>query len=179
MHVPTRARLSIPGAALRRARRTMAVACLSAACAAGCLSAAQARSRALTDADVLEVELDTLYECAGSSIEGLGLSVARSDSASRVLQSDWVADARERWRVTVLVRVHERFGPGADAFVTRQRRQGDHAEDGALPAQDEPVASNESAPWSAAATTGDDQLTARTVTAGIAACWSERSQLAH
>lgn len=163
--------------ALRRRMSTRAALVAAALSISACTTAAQARRAALEDATIVDRELDLLYECALATLDGQELAVARSDASARVAQSEWVADADERWRMTVLVRVHPRFGPGADAVVTRDRWSGDGPHDDLqAPTRVEP--SDAEAGWTRVDGALEDALLARETTDAIGACWGERSVLA-
>ena len=89
-----------------------------------CASLSEIRRTAVEDAGVLEREQDILYRCGLRFAEASSLAIVRSDAVSRVFVSEWAAEGAERWRLTLLVRVHPRYGPGADAVITRDAWRG-------------------------------------------------------
>lgn len=169
---------------IRRSVRSMstcpdvfwAVAVLAAAMSGACTSASQARSLALEDGDVVERELDILHGCSRAAVEEGGLEIHREDSESRVLQTRWVGEGAERWRLTVLTRVHPRYGPGTDAVVTRDAWQGEGI--GALDGPTDPDGAVESAGWVRVPGTPADDATAQGVTSSVRSCWARTSPLA-
>ncbi len=152
-------------------RRLVLWLCLSVLCS--CASAAQVRRAALDDSAVVDGELDILYRCGERSAEALDLTVAHGNPAARVFITDWTREGAERWRMTYMVRVHERYGPGADAVVMRDVWQ----VEGPVPDGAEALPESDGG-WERSPGTPEDTAFANQVTAAVVECWRAESTLA-
>ena len=135
------------------------------------------RETSIQNADVLQRELDLLYECGLEEAASREMTFARSDATSRVYQTEWSREADDRWRLTVLVQVHPRLGPGAHAIITRDRWIGG----GPVGGLDEvtlPIIEPESVGWVRARGTSSDTQISSAIGTGIRLCWDARSELA-
>jgi hypothetical protein len=120
--------------------------------------------------------MDLLYECGLEEAASRALEIERSDATARVYQTEWNADADDRWRLTLLVQVHPRFGPGAHAIVTRDRWVGGGTV-GPLSESTLPVIEPDSQGWVRARGTSPDTRLSSAIGTGIRLCWDSRSLL--
>lgn len=139
-------------------------------------NASSIRADALENADILEREMDLLYECGLEESATRELTIERSDSNARIYQTDWTADGADRWRLTVLVQVHPRFGPGAHAVITRDRWIGGEPV-GDLAESTLPTIDADTHGWVRARGTAEDTELSAAIGTGIRLCWAERSEL--
>ena len=147
-------------------------------CFASCSSnAASIRDVSVHNADVLEREMDLLYECGLEQAAARELSIERSDSTARVYQTSWIAEDEDRWRLTLLIQVHPRFGPGAHAVITRDRWIGGGTV-GGLDEATLPIIEPDSRGWVRARGTSSDTQVSDAIGTGVRLCWDARSELA-
>lgn len=141
-------------------------------------SASNTRETSIHDADVLEGEMDTLYECGLEEANAREFVIHRSDPVARVYQTEWALEGDYRWRLTVLIQVHPRFGPGAHAVVTRDRWVGE-ASQGDLDEPTLPSREPDMSGWVRARNTVPDSDLGEEIGTGIRVCWSTRSPMAN
>lgn len=120
--------------------------------------------------------MDLLYQCGLEESGARSLEIERSDDNARVYQTEWVADGIDRWRLTVLVQVHPRFGPGAHAIITRDRWVGGEPI-GDLAESTLPAIEPETRGWVRARGNAEDTALSSEVGTGIRLCWDARSEL--
>ncbi|MFT6399780.1 MAG: hypothetical protein ACJAYU_004549 [Bradymonadia bacterium] len=141
-------------------------------------SASSIRETSILNAEVLEREMDTLYECGVEEAERRSLAIERSDPVARVYQTAWELDGEDRWRLTVLIQVHPRFGPGAHAVITRDQWVGDSPQ-GALDERTLPNTEPGMSGWVRARGASTDSDYSAEIGSGIRLCWEGRSPLAN
>ncbi len=147
--------------------------------AASCSSSVSSiRETSIHNAEILEREMDTLYECGVEEADTRSFVIERSDPDARVYQTAWVPDGAERWRLTLLIQVHPRFSPGAHAVITRDLWSGDEPL-GALEGPTVPNVEPGTSGWVRARSIPADTELSDEIGVGIRVCWEARSPMAN
>lgn len=118
------------------------------------------------DSALMNEALDRIYACGLEAADSLGLEIARADEAGRIYISAWEVEGRARRRVMFMTRVHERYGPGADAIVSRDAWQ----VPGAVPSGAEAIPESRGG-WERQPGTTDDAALATSITDHVLTCW--------